>query len=155
MHHRIRSAATVVRHNRILLVRQELPGIEPFWVPPGGGIEAEESIFEAASREACEETRVTVELDRLIYVREYVDRVVHSHEAEFFILTAASHGEPSAERSTPTRAGEYFKPEVRFFTRQQLQTETVYPEILKYEFWDDLEAGFPTVRYLGLSIHGD
>ena len=46
MRHRIRAAAIVVRNKRLLLVSEELPGIEPFWVPPGGGVEGEESISE-------------------------------------------------------------------------------------------------------------
>ena len=154
MQHPIRAAAIVVRDNRLLLVSEELDGVDPFWVPPGGGIEGEESIFDAAVREVYEETRDMVKLDRLVYVREYVDRVIRSHEAEFFILAADSSGDPRAERKAPTRTGEYFKREARFFSRAELQGVAVYPEMLESEFWDDLKAGSPSVRYLGMSTYG-
>jgi hypothetical protein len=37
-----------------------------------------------------------------------------------------------------------------FMTRDELQSVTVYPEMLQGEFWDDLRQDFPTTKYLGL-----
>ncbi len=38
----------------------------------------------------------------------------------------------------------------KFFSRDELQSLTVYPEQLKDEFWTDLTAGFPTTKHLGV-----
>ncbi|OQY19884.1 MAG: hypothetical protein B6I34_09105 [Anaerolineaceae bacterium 4572_32.1] len=53
----------VIRDGQILLTKREDFGI---WVLPGGGIEAGESIAQAAVRETYEETGLEVELTRLV-----------------------------------------------------------------------------------------
>ena len=49
MKHRIRAAAIVVKGDSILLVKHHGHGTEEgyvWWVPPGGGVEGEESLVE-------------------------------------------------------------------------------------------------------------
>ena len=70
MQHRIRAAAIVVQGDSVLLVQHQhndLQGGRPWWVPPGGGVEGEESLMDCAQREVLEETGLSVELgqDRL------------------------------------------------------------------------------------------
>ena len=40
--------------------------------------------------------------------------------------------------------------EVRFVRRDEMEGMTIYPEIIKTSFWDDLANEFPVTRYLGL-----
>jgi 8-oxo-dGTP diphosphatase len=54
MEPRIRVSAILRRENRILLVRQEKPGRE-YWLLPGGGVNAGESLVDALQRELAEE----------------------------------------------------------------------------------------------------
>jgi ADP-ribose pyrophosphatase YjhB (NUDIX family) len=54
---RIRVSAILRRENRILLVRQEKPGRE-YWLLPGGGVNAGESLVDALRRELAEEIGV-------------------------------------------------------------------------------------------------
>jgi ADP-ribose pyrophosphatase YjhB (NUDIX family) len=51
---RIRVSVVLRRENRILLVRQEKPGRE-YWLLPGGGVNAGESLVDALFRELAEE----------------------------------------------------------------------------------------------------
>ena len=36
--------------------------------------------------------------------------------------------------------------------RAEILQNTVYPEILRDVFWQDVDNGFPEVRYLGRSV---
>jgi 8-oxo-dGTP diphosphatase len=54
MEPRIRVSAILRRENRLLLVRQEKPGRE-YWLLPGGGVNAGESLVDALRRELAEE----------------------------------------------------------------------------------------------------
>jgi 8-oxo-dGTP diphosphatase len=61
MEPRIRVSAILRRENRILLVRQEKPGRE-YWLLPGGGVHAGESLVDALQRELAEEIGIEEEL---------------------------------------------------------------------------------------------
>jgi 8-oxo-dGTP diphosphatase len=141
----ISAGALVVQDNRVLLVHHVEKGRYDFWVPPGGSVEGEESIFECARRETLEETGLRVDLDRIVYIQEFVEPGYHF--CKFFIVCAAYTGNVTLENRD---ADESFLVDARFFARDQLEALTVYPEIMRGQFWDDLKAGFPRTRYLGL-----
>jgi 8-oxo-dGTP diphosphatase len=61
MEPRIRVSAILRRENRILLVRQEKPGRE-YWLLPGGGVNAGESLVDALRRELAEEIGIDEDL---------------------------------------------------------------------------------------------
>ena len=54
MQPRIRVSAILRRERKVLLIRQEKPGRE-YWLLPGGGVNAGESLIGALSRELAEE----------------------------------------------------------------------------------------------------
>ena len=143
------AAAVIVQHNRVLLVHHSKRGEFDFWLPPGGGLEGQESIFDCASREALEETSLEVELDRIIYVQEFVESDYHF--CKFFILCRSYNGTISLKNKT---AEEDFLVDARFFSESDLSSMDVRPDILKAQFWSDLRAGFPKSRYLGLHTIG-
>ena len=58
---RIRVSALLRRRERILLCKQEKPGKE-YWLLPGGGVEAGESLIAALHRELREEVGIDDEL---------------------------------------------------------------------------------------------
>ena len=58
---RVRVAVLVRWQNRILLCRQEKPGRE-YWLLPGGGVDAGESLIEALRRELREELGVEADV---------------------------------------------------------------------------------------------
>ena len=79
------------RINRLLLIKSVLPHTGDIcWVPPGGGLEGDESIFDCAVREAFEEAGIYVELDRIVYLRQFIDKGFGVPNFEVFVLAAPS-----------------------------------------------------------------
>lgn len=69
-------------HDRILLLE---PTYRPFWLLPGGTVEADESPLQAAMRETQEEVHLTVERARLLCI-DYVERSSEIGESLQFIF---------------------------------------------------------------------
>ena len=145
MRYGISAGTILVEDSKILLVRHKGAGMD-FWVPPGGSVEGEESVFECARREAFEETGLDVELDRIIYIEEFVDGDLRF--CKLYILATAAAGVVTLENKTEE---EDFLIDVRYFSQSDLSGMTVFPDVIKGQFWMDLENGFPETRYLGLT----
>ena len=56
---RVRVSAIVINNDQILLIHRKKDGKE-YWVFPGGGVEADETVQQAAAREVLEETSLIV-----------------------------------------------------------------------------------------------
>jgi 8-oxo-dGTP diphosphatase len=69
---RIRVGVLICRDAEVLLVRHEKGG-HSYWLVPGGGVDAGETMVEAATRELLEETGLNVEVGRLLLVCEAID----------------------------------------------------------------------------------
>jgi ADP-ribose pyrophosphatase YjhB (NUDIX family) len=150
--YRIRGAALVVQDNRLLLIKSVVHQTgEIVWVPPGGGLEGSESIFECAARETFEEAGVTVELDRIVYLRDFIEQESDTHHFEVFILAKSFSGTLTTENVIGLQDENYVL-EAHFLSREEMREIIVYPEVLKDDFWDDLEEGFPSAKYLGVAI---
>ena len=145
MRYGISAAALIVHLNRLLLVNHQKNGQYDFWVPPGGKLAGGESIFDCARRETMEETGLSVVLDRIVYIVEYAEPVYHF--CKFFMRCKTFDGNLTLANREPE---ETFLVNARFFSKADMKGLDVRPTILKDRFWDDLEAGFPETRYLGL-----
>ena len=145
MRYGISAAALIVGQKQLLLVNHRKNGQYDFWVPPGGKLQDTESIFDCARRETMEETGLSVELDRIIYIVEYAEPGYHF--CKFFIRCKTFDGNLTL---TNREQGETFLTDARFFSKADMKGLDVRPAILKDCFWDDLEVGFPETRYLGL-----
>ena len=153
MKHRVRAAAIVVEGESVLLVKHQGHGPEEgyvWWVPPGGGVEGEESLEECARREALEETGLSVELGNIAYIREFLEPEYHHYEV-FFLATSYSGNVVTGENpDVGVQDTAHAIDDVRFVHRDEIQGMNVTPVELKSTFWDDFAAGFPTTRYLGV-----
>ena len=145
MRYGISAAALITHHDQLLLVNHREHGQYDFWVPPGGKLQGSESIFDCARRETMEETGLSVVLDRIIYIVEYTEPGYHF--CKFFIRCKTFDGNLTLANR---EQGETFLVNARFFSKADMEGIDVRPTILKDRFWDDLEAGFPETRYLGL-----
>jgi ADP-ribose pyrophosphatase YjhB (NUDIX family) len=145
MRYGISAGALILQDQRILLVRHYRQNAFDFWVPPGGGLKGEESIFDCAQRETFEETGLRVKPDRMVYVQEFVEPGYHF--CKFFILCAVVSGSLTLDYKG---SEEHHLVDARFWSQEQVKHATVYPEILQDRFWADMAAGFSEVRYLGL-----
>ncbi len=155
MNQGVRAAVIATKDQSILLVRHVHPTTaEEWWVPPGGALEdTDDSIQACAAREVTEETGLVPVVGRLVYVREFRETDRNTRWVELYFLADKLGGILTAEHLTEGRPGEKFIREARWLARNELAHCKVFPEILRDEFWLDLKAGFPQVRYLGLS-HG-
>jgi 8-oxo-dGTP pyrophosphatase MutT (NUDIX family) len=150
MEHRIRAAAIIVKHNAILLVKHKHPvnGSE-WWVPPGGGLLQKETIYDCAARETWEETGIRVMLGNVLYLREFVDLEHNVHNFEAFILAESFNGVPTIKNLNSGDMDTKYIKDARFLSQKELAGLTLYPEILKNEFWKDYASGNLQIKYLG------
>src|SRR5437773_6711510 len=93
MKHRIAAGALIEHDGRVLLAHCVLPGRYNFWVAPGGGVKDEETLVEAARREAKEETGLLVEVDRLLYIEEFFNP--DTRYCKFWFMATPISGELS------------------------------------------------------------
>jgi len=152
---RVRAAVILIEDEKILLVKHVDPSSgEEWWIPPGGGLLPQErSIVDCAVREAFEETGLKVTVGRLIYLREFVEEAQAVHHIELFFLAQGFDGALTMEHIKGKGPDEDFIRELRWLGHEEMHGRAVYPEHLVDGFWDDLAAGFPEARYLG--VHFD
>ena len=147
MRYGISTGIIVVQDRRLLLVHHYKRGTFDFWVPPGGSLIGNESIYDCALRETFEETGLEIEPNKIVYIQEFVQGDYHF--CKFFILSRVIKGKISLSNRP---AGEDFLIDARFLSKSEVAEVNIKPDILKDQFWDDLLHGFPTVRYLGLEL---
>lgn len=81
---RVRVIGILIENNKLLMLKHRGIGTKGFlWIPPGGGVEFNESSETALIKEFREETGLEVEVQRFICVNEYMDREYHAVELVF------------------------------------------------------------------------
>lgn len=148
MRHRISAGVLALRGDDLLLVRHFRARKHDFWAGPGGGVEGNEELWQAAEREAFEETGLRVRAHTLAYIDELIDewgRIV-----KFWFLADYLSGEIDvsanpAKGESITQAG--------WFSLDGLPEGHVFPEVLRGQFAIDRAAGiFPIKLPLRQSI---
>ncbi len=158
MKNRIRVGVLIFQDDKILLVKHVDPKTGfTWWVPPGGGLQEDESVFECGEREVMEETNLRVKLDRLVYVRQFIFKQEGKNMIELFLTSSSFSGRNSTKNLKGLGGDEHFIKELKFFSRSEMKDIVVFPEIIKDEMWTDYKKGFPDTKFLGVtddSKHG-
>lgn len=89
---RMRVTVVVVHQEQILLIREKSGG-EVGYCLPGGNVEYLEGIPDAVRREVWEETGLLVEMDRLLWVDERIDRTGEGKHTIGIAVSAKLMGE--------------------------------------------------------------
>lgn len=76
----------VIRNNEILLVKRKYPPAEGLWAIPGGVVESNESVYEAAVRELWEETGLRARPIGILAVIDVVFRENNRVKYRYVIL---------------------------------------------------------------------
>ena len=125
---------------KILMVKQEHPE-RTVWMVPGGGIEEGETAAEAVVREMKEETGLDVTVGPMIYHIEEVSEKRGQRFVNFF-MAKVSGGDMHLGLDPEFDADHQVLKELKFLSREEIQAlPHVYPEFLRDEVWELLDAG--------------
>jgi len=81
-----RVCAIVVKNNAVLMVQHKSRD-QIYWITPGGGLEFDETIPQAAEREVLEETHVKVKFEKIICISDFfAHRVLKNHPKKLHII---------------------------------------------------------------------
>ena len=153
MKHRLAARGILIGPDeRILLALEQItPGVDEFWVLPGGGMEPEDGcLTNCVRREFREETGLTVGVGAVRYIEEFREPDADTHHLMLYFFVHHQQGEIHAtDRAVPLQGAE-LKRHVQWFTRDELQTLRVYPVELRTDFWRDRADGITETTYLGL-----
>lgn len=70
----VAAAAIVINGNTVLLIKRGAAPNEGLWAIPGGSVELGETLQQAAEREVCEETGLTIKAGKPVHVFDYIER---------------------------------------------------------------------------------
>ena len=151
MESRIRVGVLIFKDDKLLLVRHVNPKTGYiWWVPPGGGLQGSETIFECAEREVREETGLKVTAQRPVYLRQFIYTEFSQNNVDLYVLGELIGGLETMENLKGLGGDEHFIKELKYFSEKDITTMNVFPEVLKKDVWKDRSAGFQVMRFLGV-----
>lgn len=84
---RIRVCGLCIENGKVLLVNHHsLNANGDFWGPPGGGMDFGQSAEENLIREFFEETGLSIEIEKFLFVHEYLSPPLHAIELIFKVI---------------------------------------------------------------------
>lgn len=95
--HRVAADLVITRDDEVLLIRRGYEPYEGRWCLPGGHLEAEEQVREAARREAEEETGYEITLDDLVGVYDAPGRDPRGPVISIVFAATVTGGELEAD----------------------------------------------------------
>jgi 8-oxo-dGTP diphosphatase len=131
MEPRIRVSAILRWQGRVLLCRQEKPGKE-YWLLPGGGVDAGETLIEALRRELHEERGVEADVQfegpvALVDSIAPKSQVTSKHVVHIIFAADLSHRSLSdVETKDAAIKG------ARLFSREELEDVVLHPPIKRF-----------------------
>ena len=140
----IRVGAVVERDGKILLVRHQKPGRDPYWVLPGGRLEPGETIPECTARELAEETGLTARFLEVLYVSEFMRE--GRHTVDVTVRATADAGEEARLGSDPEveEGSEPTLAELRWVEITEIGEIELLPTWIKQSVFEDADRGWQT-----------
>lgn len=140
MKYRIRVAAIITSDNNLLLVKHKKDD-SIYWLLPGGGLEAGETLIEALEREVLEETSLTIKQTKLIFISDSISPLNEKHIVQLVFKCEIESGELSVNP-------DYRLCDAKFVSFSRIKDISLRPNIKK-ELIEYLENGYSGKLYLG------
>jgi len=129
--HRIATGAIIIQEDKILLVRYNDHHGKSYLVGPGGGVHSDnESITQALKREVKEETGLEVNPYKILFIEDLLSSRYRMVKIWFLCNTVGGQ-----VKKTQGAIDEGIV-EVRWYGRDELNSEVVYPPVLLNENWE-------------------
>jgi 8-oxo-dGTP diphosphatase len=150
---RPRACGLIVKGGRLLLVKINAPTRpEPFWMPPGGGIDFGERAAAAAEREILEETGLSVKSGQLVFVSEYISDKWHA--LEYYFRCELISGKARLGRDPEISDSAQMLEDIRWMDVSTIKSSAVFPEFIR-DYAEEIVTGGPmAVRYLPVQGKG-
>lgn len=143
---RVRVNGLVVRNNTLLLVKIDAPTRDtPLWMPPGGGLEFGETMEACLVREVEEETGLTVAVENLRYVSEFVEPPYHA--VEFYFDCRETGGTQQLGVDPELQDGKQMLLDLKFIPFEQFDQYNISPHFIKNKFVQDFDHGFQGTQF--------
>ena len=144
---RVRVNGLLVHDRSLLLVKlQSKTRSEPFWIPPGGGLELGETIEEALIRELKEETGLSVTAGPLLYISEYIQ--LPWHAVEFYFQVFSENYNVHLGNDPELDGNGQLLQDIRFVPFSEFKDMNIVPEYLKNQFIQDYLTGRQTPMFI-------
>ena len=122
-----------MKEDTILLVRYGI-GADSYLVGPGGGLENKENVEQAIIRETMEETGITVHPLKVLWIEDL--DCSRYKMSKTWMLCEVVAGEPT--RTSGAKAEDIT--EARWFRRDELNEEVVFPPPISRTEWSNLKS---------------
>lgn len=117
---RVRACGICIHKDKLLLVRHgSTVDNDAFWAPPGGGLQYGETMQACLKREILEETGLEVQVERFLFVNEFLHSPLHA--IEFFFEVSVTGGALGTGTDPEAAAGEQLIEQVQWLTIKELQ----------------------------------
>lgn len=128
---RVSCKAVIVRDQSVLLIECQDPEGEDYFILPGGGMEAGESVHEALRRECREEIGAEIIPGPLLCLRDYIPRKgvepdKHEQQLELMFACSLKEGQKPANGASPDAA----QTGICWIELEDLPLIRLYPESL-------------------------
>lgn len=125
---RVRASGILIENEKILLLRHENLGSAGYlWLPPGGGVEFGDSLYDTLKKEFQEETNLTIEIGQFLFVNEFIKQPYHAIELFFEVKRVSGTLELGFDPELS--ADEQMLSDAKFFSRSEiddLDSETIH-----------------------------
>lgn len=146
--HRISTGAIIIHNNRILLVRYNDRLGKSYLVAPGGGVNNEEGLSQAVVREVKEEAGIEVVPNKILCVEDLYSRKYRMVKVWFLCRMVGGQLERTQGAIDEAII------EAKWYTKEELKDETVYPRIIKESDWESFFKSNWETKYLELRQAG-
>lgn len=117
---RVRVCALIIKDNKLLLVRQKSINHNGYtWMPPGGGVNFNETIEIALKREVKEETNLNIHEFDFFSISEYIQMPFHA--IEIFYLIKNTSGVESLGYDPELNINQQILESIQWFGLEQIK----------------------------------